>query len=815
MQAGVARQSGAMRSEIDERWLRSFANFINTCYYRLKPKGFTIRFGEDGFSKAMSKGATPIPSKDLSMEISPLVQNPVPAFPRPNFSRSRIRHIALIGNHLPRRCGIATYTTDVAQALARRYPDIAVDIWAMNDAGKSYAYPDHVVGTIDEGEPRSYLDAARAITASGAEMVWIQHEFGIFGGKAGDHILSLIDRLTVPVAVALHTVLAAPDRDQRRVTLALIDRCETIIVMAEAARAILIDTYGADPEQVIVIPHGIPDRPFIPTARMKTKLGLGDRDVILTFGLLSPGKGIETMIAAMPDIVAKNPSALYLVLGASHPHCIARSGEAYRESLAALAQDLGVAENVRFIDAFFETNEVLDYLAAADVYVTPYLNPAQVTSGTLAYAVGLGKPIVSTPYVHALELLGGGLGHLVAFGDSAGFAAAINGLLADQGTTMTLRKRTYALGRTMIWPRLAEASLARFEDVAARAKAKPSPIRPPDIPAIVGSAALTRMTDSTGMLQHSVFGVPDRAHGYCIDDNARALMLMDGRAPTYAAFVDHAWNPNTKRFRNFMGFDRRWLEDIGSDDSCGRTLWALGTAATVSIDPDMRSWARVVYERAIIPLSELTSPRAQAFMMLGTAALAEDDPTDPQGATLLTRWGDALMGLWAEYRRPGWDWFEPVLAYDNARLPEALIRAGLAIGREDFVRRGIRALDWLSDVQTSSDGHFRAVGSDSFGRPYAPPLPFDQQPVEAWAMIDACDAAFSATGDLRWQRAARNAYRWFLGKNELGLALGDIETGECFDGLIPTGVNRNRGAESILAFHLATVTIQRHKQAVC
>lgn len=734
----------------------------------------------------------------------------------------RIKHIALIGNHLPRRCGIATYTTDVAQAVAARFPDIQVDVWAMNDAGKRYDYPGQVLGLIDQDDPASYLEAARAITASGADMVWIQHEFGIFGGSAGDLILNLIDRMTVPVAVAMHTVLAEPDRDQRRVTLALVERCETIIVMAEAARQLLIDRYDADPEQVILIPHGIPDRPFTDAAPMKAKLGLDGREVILTFGLLSPGKGIETMIAAMPAIVKRHPSALYLVLGATHPHCIAHSGEAYRESLTTLADALGIASHVRLVDTFVEMGELLDYIAAADVYATPYQNPAQVTSGTLAYAVGLGKPVVSTPYIHARELLGSEYGRLVDFGDSAGFASAINELFADPAATLELRRRCYALGRTMIWPCLVEASLARFEDVAERQTSKPLPIRPPAMPRELGISAIERICDSTGMLQHSILGVPDRRHGYCIDDNARALMLacrdprMTGYwAPVFAAFVDHSWNPETRRFRNFMGFDRSWRESAGSEDSCGRSVWTLGTVATGATDGNLRDWASALYDRTIEPLSRMRSPRAMAFMMLGTAPFAEINPAYPQHAQLLARWGDGLMGLWSEYRKAGWDWFEPVLAYDNARLPEALIRAGLAIGREDFVQRGLDALQWLSDLQTSADGDFRAVGSDSFGRSYAQPLPFDQQPLEAWAMVDACIAAFDATGSSRWQEAARNAYLWFLGKNQLGLALGDIETGECQDGLMPTGVNRNRGAESILAFHLATIAIQHHRGSEC
>jgi glycosyltransferase involved in cell wall biosynthesis len=760
------------------------------------------------------------------MEYSRHLPSPIPEFiddiPPPIRPSCTIKRIALIGNHLPRRCGIATYTTDIAKAMAHRFPSVWVDIWAMNDPGKQYDYPEHIAGSIEQNDPASYLEAARAITASSADMLWIQHEFGIFGGRGGDLILNLIDRMTVPVAVAMHTVLAEPNRDQRRVTLALVERCETIIVMAEAARHLLIDKYHADPDQVVVIPHGIPDRPFTDPAPMKAKLGLEGRDVILTFGLLSPGKGIETMIAAMPAIVQRNSRALYLVLGASHPHCIAANGEAYRESLKALAADFGIAEHVRFIDTFVEVEDLLDYIAAADIYVTPYQNPAQVTSGTLAYAVGLGKPVVSTPYVHARELLGNEYGMLVDFGDSEGFASAINGLLADSRAMLDLRRRCYALGRTMIWPRLAEASLARFEKVAECASSKPLPIRPPEIPREPGISAIERISDSTGMLQHSIFDVPDRRHGYCIDDNARALMLAcrDPRmianwSPVFAAFVDHSWNPQSKRFRNFMGFDRSWLESAGSDDSCGRTVWALGTVATSAPDRNLRDWASKLYSRVIEPLSRLLSPRAMAFMMLGTAPFAESDPGDPQPPLLLARWGDGLMGLWNEYRKPGWDWFEPVLAYDNARLPEALIRAGLAIGREDFIHRGLTALRWLLDLQTTADGHFRAIGSDSFGRRYAPPLPFDQQPLEAWAMVDACNAAFDASGDASWRAAACNTYLWFLGKNELGLALGNTDTGECYDGLIPTGINRNRGAESILAFQLATQAMQRHRGAGC
>jgi glycosyltransferase involved in cell wall biosynthesis len=738
---------------------------------------------------------------------------PDPVIPRetqpPHLPGTKVAHIALIGNYLPRRCGLATFTTDIHNAFLTRFPNVRMDVWAMNDLQNHYDYPPAVTGSIDQDDPAAYRAAALAITASGAEMVWLQHEFGIFGGAAGDHILALIDRLTVPLAVTLHTILSNPNPDQRRVMDALVARADTLIVMADEGKRILTEHYGADPKSVMVIPHGIPDRPFSPTAPMKAKFGVANRDVILTFGLLSPGKGIETMIAAMPAIVERCPNALYVVLGATHPHWIAREGEAYRDRLKAQADRLGVGAHVRWIDAFVETEDLLDYLTAADVYVTPYLNPAQVTSGTLAYALGLGKPIVSTPYVHARELLAGDHGRLVEFGDSAGFAESITSLLGEATEREALRKRAYALGRTMIWPRLAESALTRFDTIASRSGNKPLPIRQPELPITIPFEPVARMSDATGILQHSRYGVPNRSHGYCVDDNARALILackseQPRWLPIYAAFVEHAWNRDVGAFRNFMAFDRQWLEPRGSDDSCGRTLWALGIAAQTAPEKGVRDWAGDLFREAVDPLSSMTSPRAQAFMMLGAVAC---------GHGPLERWGDALCALLDEYQRQDWHWFEPVLAYDNARLPEALIRAGLALGRGDFVDRGLKALDWLVNREMNDEGDFRAVGSDSFGRPYVAPLPFDQQPVEAWASVDACAAAFAATGDTLWQRRAVNAYRWFLGKNDLGVAVGDATTGTCFDGLSPTGINRNSGAESILAFQLATIAIQPHRDA--
>ncbi len=733
----------------------------------------------------------------------------------PRSTGRTIERIALIGNFLPRRCGIATFTTDIQRAFATTYPGVEIDVWAMNDRGNRYDYPPEVRGSIDAEHVEAYRTAAREIAAREPDLLWIQHEFGIFGGSAGDHLLQLLDRITCPVAVTLHTILSQPDADQRRVMDALVSRAQSLIVMADEGKRILAETYGADPAKVAVIPHGIPDRPFAPTAPMKARFGMTGRDVILTFGLLSPGKGIETMIAAMPDIVARVPDALYVVLGATHPHLIAQEGETYRDKLEEQAAMLGVGDHVRFIDSFVETEELLDYIEAADVYVTPYLNPAQITSGTLSYAVGLGKPVVSTPYVHARELLAGGHGRLVDFGDSAGFASAIASLLADPQAMASLRGRTYSLGRTMIWPRFAEACLDRFRSIPRAVQAQP--IRPAAIPSRLPLTAIERLSDSTGMAQHSVFSVVDRAHGYCVDDNARALILMCRNSrmgagdrtrwtQIYAGFVQHAWNPDKRCFRNFMSFERRWLEDEGSCDSNARTLWSLGVAAAQGPDAAIRQWAASLFDRAYEAVAGRASLRTRAFTMLALVAMLEARSDDRFRQQLVTL-GDSLIADLARERRPDWCWFESVLAYDNARLPEALVRAGHVLERNDFVVRGLETLTWLGDRQTAKDGHFRAVGSDSFGRKYSDPLPFDQQPLEAWATIDACAAAFDATRDAHWQHLAEKAYRWFLGANDLGLALADPATGECFDGLMPTGVNRNQGAESVLAFHMATLAI--------
>jgi Glycosyl transferases group 1 len=515
----------------------------------------------------------------------------------------------------------------------------------------------------------------------------------------------------------------------------------------------------------------------------------------------------------LPAIIADHPSALYCIVGATHPNLIAREGEAYRERLHALASSLGVEDHIHWRDAFVETGELLDLIEAADIYITPYPGAGQSTSGTLAYAVALGKAVVSTGYVHARELLADDHGVLVPFGDSAAIASAIGGLLDAPRTLLALQQRAYKRGRSMVWPVFAAQSLAVIKAVKRPAVEDPA-LRP------LGLEGLLRICDDNGIVQHSIRTVPDRAHGYCVDDNARALMLVNRLggaaephrtrlATVFAAFVQNAWNADAGEFRNFMGYARNWLEAKGSEDSCGRTLWALGATAQEGLTAPIRAWAADLYDETAPSALRFGSPRATAFAMLGADYRLASAPGNALAADILARGADRLIGLLAAIRTPEWIWFETVLAYDNTRLPEALIRAGLRLGEKDYVTAGLKTLHWIMAVQTARGGHFRPVGSGSFGLAFELPRPFDQQPVEAWAAIDACAAAHDATGNARWIRQARGAFDWFGGLNDRGVLVGEPVTGSCHDGINPRGLNLNQGAESVLAYQHAAVAMRK------
>ncbi len=736
---------------------------------------------------------------------------------------SRVRKIAFVGDHLPRKCGIATFTANLLEAVQDAHPHSQCLAVSVNDIQGGYEYPDVVRFEIEEQDVSSYLRAADFLNISNVDIVCLQHEFGIYGGPAGGHILALLRELRMPIVTTLHTVLRDPNVEQRRVMEGLVSLSTRLVVMAERGRQMLQDIYQAPPAKIDLIPHGIPDVGFVDPTYFKDQFGVEGRVVLLTFGLLSPNKGIEHVLNALPPILAEFPDVVYIVLGATHPNELREHGEAYRLSLEILAQKNKVDKNVIFYNQFVELENLKEFIGAADLYITPYLNEAQITSGTLAYTFGAGKAVVSTPYWHAAELLAEDRGVLVPFGDGPAIAREVIGLLHDDVRRHAMRKNAYRIGREMIWSNVAQMYMRSFEcsrlEKAALSRkflaTKTLDRKPRELPKMRLSH-LSRMTDSTGVFQHAIFSVPNFSEGYCTDDNARAFILavlLDELgdnperartlATTSAAFLQHAFDLKTKRFHNLLGFDRHWLDQQGSEDCQGRALWALGIGVGRSPYRSFQMMAGQLFALALPALTEFSSPRAWAFGLLGIHEylhrLSGDSLVNQTRETLTCR----LMELFDASAHADWQWFEEELSYDNAKLAHALIVSGQATEQHLVLGRGLKALRWLTELQMSEKGHFRPIGSNGFYRRGGTRALFDQQPVEAQATVSACLEAYRVTSDYWWYEHAQRAFDWFVGWNDLGLELYSPETGGCRDGLHVDRVNGNQGAESTLAFLLA------------
>ncbi len=734
-----------------------------------------------------------------------------------------IKKIAFIGDYLPRKCGIATFTHDLRGAVAERYPDVESFVVPVNDLPEGYNYPDEVRFEFGENDLDSYRRTADYLNFSNAEVACLQHEYGIYGGPAGSFILALLRDLRIPVVTTLHTILENPNADQRRVLQELGVLSSRLVVMSERGRRMLQEIYGIPQGKIDLIPHGILDVPFIDSNFYKDQFGVEGKHVLLTFGLLSPNKGIENVLRALPEVIKKCPNLVYIILGATHPHLVRENGEAYRLTLERLAQDLGIKRHVSFHNRFVELEELKVFLGVADLYITPYLNAAQATSGTLAYAFGSGKAVISTPYWHAEELLADDRGVLVPFGDSKAMAGAIIGLLQDDTRRHAMRKRAYLLGREMIWSKTAQHYMASFAQ--ARRNSTSQSIRRLEVKTLEEERRelpdlrldhLTRMSDSTGMFQHAIYSLPDFNHGYCTDDNARALITMvlleeleleeetlHPLAETYASFMQYAFDPDLKRFRNFMSFDRRWLETHGSEDSQGRALWALGTCAGRSRHRHLQAWAAQMFERALPAALDLQSPRAWAYTLLGIYEYFRRLSGDRLAAQARDSFTQRLIDIFEKSATDEWPWFEESLSYANALLPHVMILSGRWADNARAFNIGLRSLAWLVSVQKAPEGHFRPIGSAGFYTRGGKRADFDQQPIEAHSTISACLEGYRSTGDAKWHEEARNAFEWFLGRNDLGLSLYDPKTGGCCDGLHIDRVNQNQGAESTLAYLMA------------
>ena len=742
--------------------------------------------------------------------------------------------IAFVGNYLPRQCGIATFTTDLCTALGTEYGSGRLFAIPANDPESRYEYPEQVRLELAQEDLSSYERAAEFLNFNGNDLVCLQHEYGIYGGPAGQHILSLLRKLNMPLVTTLHTVLRQPDVNQRAVLEEIARLSDRLVVMSELAAKLLRDVYAVPIGKIDIIPHGVPDHPFMDPNFFKDKFGTEGQSVLLTFGLLSPNKGIENVICALPAILACHSNVVYIVTGVTHPHIRRREGERYREQLLALAKELGVSDHLILNNRFVSNEELIEHVGAADIYITPYLQEAQVVSGTLAIAMGAGKAIISTPYLHAKELLAEKRGMIVPFANPEAIAEAVIHLLENDAERHAMRKRAYLYSRGTTWQKTARAYMESFQRARFERSLHPRPAQQEEtcadladcLPAMNAGHLIT-MTDDTGMLQHAIFSVPNTREGYTTDDNARALIvstLLD-QDPTYVdrpehrnlsqrylAFLWLAFNGDSGRFRNFLSYDRKWLESVGSDDSHGRALWSLGEVLGHSRNAGLRGAAGRLFEAAVPATLTFTSPRAWAYSILGMQAYLDWFPGDRAIQGIRNTLANRLLDIYERSHSETWKWFEKSLSYGNARLSQALILAGWRSDNQRMIEAGTDSLKWLVAQQHRSDRDiFVPIGSNGFFIEGSEKARFDQQPVEACATISACLEVYRLTEEPQWYEEAQVVFRWFLGKNDLQVPLYDATTGGCRDGLHPERVNENQGAESTLSFLMALLDMQAAK----
>lgn len=744
--------------------------------------------------------------------------------PRPR--TTTVKTIALVGSYVPRQCGIATFTKDLRDSIAAQIGQQQATVLAMDDTADGYQYPQEVRLQVAQHRQADYMTAAELLNINHIDVALIQHEYGLFGGRDGSHVLDLVHTLRMPVITTLHTILAEPSPSQLAVLKELALESDRVVVMSKLAVEMLQRIYGVPEAKIALIPHGIPDIPFVDPHFYSDQFGVEGKRVLLTFGLISPGKGIEVAIRAMPRIVKKHPEVVYIVLGATHPHLLRTQGNAYRNSLERLVEELGLEQHVRFHNRFVTPAELSDYLAVADLYISPYPNKAQITSGTLAYAVGAGKAVVSTPYWHAEELLAEGRGRLFPFGDSDRLADQVNELLDDEIEHNAMRKRAYVHGRPMIWEQTGIDYLKLADRILQERRRSPRPItlsrlEPIDVSSLpdLTVSHLRRLTDDTGILQHAIYAVPHRDHGYCTDDNARALLagLMhndlthdDSVLPlidTYLSYIHHAFNPKSRRFRNFMSYDRKWLDEEGSEDSHGRAIWGLGTAAMLAPTDAILALSTRLFHDALEPLERFTSPRAWAFALVGLHHYLTRFPGDSHSRRARNSLAERLVDMFRIHATGEWPWIEDVVTYDNAKLPHALLLSGHDTDNQEMVRHGLASLEWLVRLQTVTGNTISLIGNNGWLERSGRRARFDQQPVEAMALVEACASAYRITGEERWFDHARNILAWFTGNNETRSSLYDYQTGGCCDGLHSDGPNLNQGAESTLAWLVALMTV--------
>jgi len=728
--------------------------------------------------------------------------------------------IAFIGTYAPRQCGIGSFTQHLFQSTGDGSGTSGNFVVAINDPGSTYMYPPEVKFIIDQDDHGTYLKAAEFINQNQVDVCVVQHEFGIFGGQNGIFILTLLHSLEVSVMATFHTVLNKPSYNQLAVMKEITRVAGKLIVMAHKAAEILRQTYGVPSEKIELVPHGVPPIRYDRTAA-RLELGLETKRVLLTFGFLGRNKGIETAICALPRVVAKYPDVVYVVLGKTHPNVVKHAGEEYRLFLHRLVKKLGLEDHVVFLNQYASEDDLFKYLAASDIYLTPYLGEAQITSGTLSYAVGVGSAVVSTPYWHAAELLAEGRGELFNFADEEQLTNLLVDLLAHPDKLEALRDKAGEYGKTITWPKTGARYHELTRDLMAnvpKAILKKDPALDRSILPPLRFDHIERLTDRVGIFQHANFGIPNYNEGYCLDDNARALLMMlmayrrtnSEQALKYIAvylgYLNYAQNTDGT-FRNFMGFNRSFLDDVSSEDAFGRAVWALGYAIAYS---PMDAYYQVVqrlFSNAAPHLEHLKSIRSIANTLIGLYYYLKDNPSNEEMSELTRKLAQRLYDAYQLHRTDTWHWYESLLAYDNGLLPMAMLCAAEVTNNASFRDVAFESLEFL-ESHTLSKGHLSLIGNENWYRQTGVPSPFAQQPVDAMAMVLLYFQAYSYAGDPRYLSRLYTSFMWFLGENDLRVSMYDFDTHGCCDGLQRDGVNRNQGAESTLAYLISYLALQ-------
>lgn len=737
--------------------------------------------------------------------------------------------VSFISSYIPRRCGIATFTNDLSASLNNIDSEdgFNVDITAVTDTADGYKYPLEVKFEIRDRNVKDFKEAAYYLNLSDADVVSIQHEFGLFGGEAGSHILYLIESLHKPLVTTLHTILENPLPEQLKVMKEICSRSAKIVVQSLRACRMLNEIYGAPQEKISYISHGAPNVPFLDPAYYKDKFGLTGKKVILTFGLLGPGKGIEDVLNSLPAVVENYSDIMYIILGATHPHVKKNSGESYRTNLENIVAKHGLENNVMLINRFVETNQLLEFLLMSDIYVSPYQVREQIVSGTLTYALACGKAIVSTPYWYAEELLDDERGILVPFKNREKMSEALTDLLIDENKRNRIRKKAYDAGRLKTWNNVAKIYSGVFRQaieehkVSYKRKFINSAKSISPLPEI-SFTHLKNITDDTGVLQHSVFSIPNPNYGYCTDDNVRALLATfmyylnfndEDICPLiskYMGFVYYAFNGETGLFRNFMSYERKWLDESGAEDCNGRVIFILGYLIKNSKNNSYLALAKNLFDNSIKNMTGFKSPRAISFVIMGCIFYLKKFSGARDIKRILKNFSAMLHSLYESNHNAGWKWYENILTYVNGRIPQAMLMSGGFLSNVQYTKTGLESIEWLYNVLIGKeDNYLSLIGNDGWYVKGKRKARYDQQPLEIPALIDALWQAYKISGDKKWIDRISISFSWFMGNNLKQEMICDVATGACYDGLTQHGVNQNQGAESTVSWLLSLLRMNR------